>query len=53
LAVFQTCQPFFEESLSPAADDLASSAEAIGDLIVGEALLSEENHLGSGDCKIW
>jgi hypothetical protein len=53
LAVFQTCQPFFEEAFSPAADDLASSTEAIGDLIVGEALLSEENHLGAGDCKIW
>jgi hypothetical protein len=52
LAVFQTCQPFFEEAFSPAADDLASRAEAVGDLIVGEALLSEQNHLGAGDCKI-
>ncbi len=53
LAVFQTGQPFFEESFSPAADDLAPSAEAIGDLIVGEALLGEEHHLGAGYRKIW
>ena len=52
-AVFQTGQPFFEESFSPAADDLAPSAEAIGDLIVGEALLGEEHHLGAGYRKIW
>jgi hypothetical protein len=53
LTVFQTCQPFFEEAFSPAANDFAASAEAIGDPIVGEALLGEENHLGAGDCKIW
>jgi hypothetical protein len=52
-AVFQTGQPFFEESFSPAADDLAPSAEAIGDLIVGEAPLGEEHHLGAGYRKIW
>src|SRR5207249_1623184 len=53
LAVFQTGQPFFEESFSPAADDLAPSAEAIGDLIVGEALLGQEHHLGAGYRTIW
>jgi len=53
MAVFQTCQAFFEEPFPPAADDLAPRAEAIGNLIVGEALLSEEHHLGAGYCKIW
>jgi hypothetical protein len=52
LAVFQTCQTFFEESFSPAADDLASGAQALGNLIIGETLLSEEDHFGAGDNKI-
>jgi hypothetical protein len=49
----QAGQAFFEEAFSPAADDLASRAEAVGDLIIGEALVSEEDHLGAGDHKIW
>jgi hypothetical protein len=50
--VLQPGQSFFEEPFSPTADDLASRAEAVGDLIIGEALLSEENHFGAGDHKI-
>jgi hypothetical protein len=53
LAVFQAGQAFFEEAFSPAADDLASRAETAGDLIVREALVSEKDHLGAGDHKIW
>jgi hypothetical protein len=52
LAVFQAGQAFFEEAFSPAADDLASRAEPVGDLIIGEALVSEEDHLGAGYHKI-
>jgi hypothetical protein len=52
LAVFQTCQTSFEEPFSPAADDLAPSAQAIGDLIVGELLLSEEDHFGASHHEI-
>jgi hypothetical protein len=52
MAVFQTCQAFFEESFPPAADDLTSSAQAIGNLIVRQTLLSEEDHLGASDSKI-
>jgi hypothetical protein len=51
LAVLQTCQTFFEESFSPAADDLASSAEAIGNLIVRKALRSEEIILARATIK--
>ena len=51
--VFQPGQSFFEEPFSPAADDFASRAEPVGDLIIGAALLGEENHLGAGDHKIW
>jgi hypothetical protein len=36
----------------PHADDLPSSAEAFGDLIVGEALVSQKNHLGADHHKI-
>ncbi len=50
--VFQPGQSFFEEPFSPAADDFASGAEPVGDLIIGEALLGEENHLGAGNHKI-
>jgi hypothetical protein len=52
LAVFQARQAPLEESLSPHADDLASGAEAFGDLIVGEALVSQKNHLGADNHKI-
>jgi hypothetical protein len=52
MAVFQACQAFFEESFPPAADDLTSSAKAIGNLIVRQTLLSEEDHLGASDSKI-
>jgi hypothetical protein len=52
-AVFQASQAFFEEAFSPAADDLASRAETVGDLIIGEALVREEHHLGASDHKIW
>jgi hypothetical protein len=52
MAVFQTCQAFFEEPFPPAADDLTSSAKAIGNLIVRQTLLSEEDHLGASDSKI-
>jgi len=51
--VFQTGQSFFEEPFSPAADDFASRAEPVGDLVVREALLGEEDHLGESDHKIW
>src|ERR671925_1278680 len=50
--VFQAGQSFFEEPFPPAADDFASRAEPVGDLIVREALLSEENHFGPRDHKI-
>lgn len=52
MAVFQTRQAPLKESLSPPADDLSSGAEAFGNLIVREALVSEKHHLGAGDHKI-
>src|SRR6266566_7625838 len=51
-AVFQAGQTFFKESFSPAADDFASRAQAIGNLIVRETLLSEEDHFCASDGKI-
>jgi hypothetical protein len=53
----QECRQLLERlrdqgSLSPHADDLPSGAEALGDLIVGETLLSEKNHLGPANHKI-
>jgi hypothetical protein len=51
--VFQACQSFLEEPLSPAADDLTSRTEPLGDLVIGEALLGEEDHPGASDDKIW
>jgi hypothetical protein len=53
LAVFQARQTSFKESLSPPADDLSSGAEACGDFIVREALVSQKNHVGGRDYKIW
>ena len=52
LAVFQTGQASLKESLSPHADDLPSGAEALGDLVVGETLVGEKNHLGADNYKI-
>ena len=51
--VFQASQSFFEEPFSPAADDLAARTEAVGDLVIRKALLSEEDHLGPRHNKIW
>jgi len=51
--VLQTGQSFFEEPFSPAADDFASRADPLGDLVVREALVGEEDHLGASDHKIW
>jgi hypothetical protein len=50
--IFQPGQSLFEEPFSPAADDFTSGAEPVGDLIIGEAQLGEENHLGAGNHKI-
>ena len=52
LSVLQAGQTFFKEPFSPATHDLASRAQAIGNLIVRQALLSEEDHLGASNCKI-
>lgn len=52
MAVFQAHQAPLKESLSPHADDLPSGAEAFGDLIVGEPLVSQKNHLGADNHKI-
>src|SRR5437763_12031706 len=49
--VFQASQSFFEEPFSPAADDLAARTEAVGDLVIRKALLSEEDHLGRATIK--
>jgi hypothetical protein len=51
-AVFQARQPFFEEAFSPAADDLASRAKTVGNLIIRQSLVSEQDHLGAGHHKI-
>lgn len=42
-----------EEAFSPATDDLASRAETVGDLIIGEALVSEEDHLALLTTGFW
>src|SRR2546421_8398680 len=52
LSVLQAGQSFFKEPFWPASDDLASRAQAIGNLIVRQALLSEEDPLGASNCKI-
>lgn len=52
LAIFQARQTPLKESLSPHADDLPSGAEAFRNLIVGEALVSQKNHLGSDNHKV-
>jgi hypothetical protein len=51
--VFQATQSFFEEPFSPAADDLAARTEAVGDLVIRKAQLSEEHHIGPRHKKIW
>src|SRR2546421_12793481 len=52
LSVLQAGQTVFKEPFSPATHDLASRAPAIGTLIVRQALLSEEDHLGASNCTI-
>jgi hypothetical protein len=51
-AVVETKQSLLEETLAPHAHDLASCAEMLRDLIIGEAFVSQENHLGPEDLEI-
>jgi hypothetical protein len=50
--LLQTGQSFFEEALSPQAHNFATSVEASGDLIVGQALGGKKNHSGAQNLKI-
>ena len=44
---FQTLQTPLEETLSPLGDDFSSCIQALRNLIVGQALGGQENHLGT------
>jgi hypothetical protein len=50
---FQTGQTFLEEAFSPQTDDLAARAQARCNLIVAEALGSQQDHFGAHDSKVW
>src|SRR5258708_39223380 len=51
-AVIETLEALFEEAFSPHADDLASCGEVVCDSVIGEALVSQQDHLGTDDLII-
>ena len=51
-ALVQSSQPFFEEALSPHADDFATRVQASGDLIIGQAIGGEKYHSRAYDLEI-
>src|SRR6266851_5647637 len=51
-AVIETPEALLEEALSPHADDLASCGEVVCDSVIGEALVSQQDHLGADDLII-
>ena len=51
-SVLESGKPLLEESLPPHAHDLASGAEASGDVVVGETLMCEQDHFGPYDLKV-
>jgi hypothetical protein len=52
VGVLQPRQPLFKESLSPPADNLPSSIQAFGNLIIAETFGGEQNHFRSKHLKI-
>ena len=46
-AVIETMEALLEETLTPHADDFASRGEVVCDLVIGETLVSQEDHLGA------
>ena len=50
--LLETFHTLLEETFAPQADDLASGLETAGDFEVGEALGSEQDHLGPDNLKI-
>src|SRR2546425_980729 len=51
-AVIETPEALLEETFSPHADDLASCGEVVCDSVIGEALVSQQDHLGADDLII-
>ena len=51
-AVVETTEALLEEALAPHARDFASRAEVLCDLVIGEAPMSQEDHLGAEDLEI-
>src|SRR5229473_43599 len=51
-AVIETPEALLEEALSPHADDLPSCGEVVCDSVIGEALVSQQDHLGADDLII-
>ena len=50
--ILQGYESLLEESLAPHADDLSACTEPVGNFLVGEALVRQENHLRSNNLII-
>jgi hypothetical protein len=51
-AVIETREALLEEAFTPHADDFASGDEVVCDVVIGEALVSQKDHLGANDLII-
>jgi hypothetical protein len=50
--VIETSEALLEEAFTPHADYLASCGEVVCDSVIGEALVSQQDHLGADDLII-
>ena len=48
----QSRETLFEKALAPLADHLAAGLEDLGDLVIGEALSGEKDHLGTDNLEV-
>src|SRR6266498_5971405 len=51
-AVIETTEALLKEAFTPHADDFTSCGEVVCDVLIGEALVSQEDHLGANDLII-
>jgi hypothetical protein len=50
--LFQTCQTVGKEAFAPQGDDLTAGVQSLGNLVVGHAFGSVEDHSGSLNLEI-
>jgi hypothetical protein len=53
LMFFESRQAVVKEALTPLTHDVPANGERSSDLVIGESLGGEQDHLGPKDLKVW